>query len=421
MAELAGSVTAAGSRPLWILLTLLFLSIFVNYIDRSNLSIAAPVIERELSLTPLQIGNLLGAFFWTYALVQLFGISGWLADRYPPGLVLAGGFLVWSLATIVTGVLTGLSALFVARLVLGAGESVAYPCYSKILARDVPEQRRGFANALIDAGSKLGPALGSFLGALLVVALGWRLFFVVLGAGGLLWLIPWWMYMPRSIRAARDPGPRGPSVWQILRLRSAWGAFLGHFCGNYFWFFLLTWLPSYLVNERKFSMLGMGRISTAAYLTIAGTTIAAGWVSDRWIASGASPTRVRKTVIMSGLTLATALTPVAMIEDRTASIALLFLSCVGFGIYVSNHWATTQTLSGPLAAGRWTSLQNGIGTLSGIAASWLTGAVLQATGSFRLAFVVASAVALTGAVMWGVVVGPLEETRFETEPVSRKL
>jgi MFS transporter, ACS family, D-galactonate transporter len=188
---------------------------------------------------------------------------------------------------------------------------------------------------------------------------------------------------------------------------------LGHFCGNYFWFFLLTWLPTYLVKERKFSLEGMGQISMVAYLIIAIATVIAGWGSDRWIESGASPTRVRKTIIASGLIFSTTILPVAAIDNRSLSIALLFFSCAGFGVYVSNPWATAQTLSGPLAAGRWTSLQNGIGNLSGIAASWITGVAVERTGSFHLAFIIAATVALTGAMMWGFVVGPVEEVRWE--------
>lgn len=405
---------AATSRAQWFLLILLVVSIFINYIDRSNLSIAAPLIERELSLSPVEIGWLFSAFFWTYALVQLFGLAGWLADRFPVGLVLAAGFFLWSAATIVTGAVSGLTALFLARLMLGAGESVAYPCYSRILATDIPQHRRGLANALIDAGSKLGPALGSFVGAMLVATIGWRIFFVVLGAGSLVWLIPWWFWMPRSHESTRMQTGRGPSVRRILQCRSAWGTFLGHFCGNYFWFFLLTWLPTYLIKERKYSMEGMGRISTLAFLAIATATIVAGWISDRWILAGGSPTRVRKTIIVTGLGFSTAILPVAMIHDMRVSIALLLVSCIAFGTYASNHWATTQTLAGPLAAGRWTSLQNGVGNLAGIAASWLTGVIVERSGSFALAFIAAAVVALTGAAMWGLVVGPVKEVEWET-------
>jgi ACS family D-galactonate transporter-like MFS transporter len=405
--------STSTTRAQWLLLVLLVVSIFINYIDRSNLSIAAPIIERELSLSPVQIGWLFSAFFWTYALVQLFGVAGWLADRFPVGWVLAGGYFLWSAATIVTGLVSGLPALFLARLMLGAGESVAYPCYSRILATDIPPHHRGLANALIDAGSKLGPALGSFVGAMLVSSIGWRVFFVALGVGSLVWLIPWWVWMPRSHESMRKQTGRGPSVRRILRCRSAWGTFLGHFCGNYFWFFLLTWLPTYLVKERKYSMEGMGRISTMAFLAIATATIVAGWISDRWILAGGSPTRVRKTIMMSGLGFSTVILPVALIDDVTWSITLLFISCIAFGTYASNHWATTQTLAGPLAAGRWTSLQNGVGNLAGIAASWLTGEIVERSGSFHLAFIAAALVVLTGAAMWGFVVGPVKEIEWE--------
>jgi sugar phosphate permease len=136
-----------------LLVGLLVASIFLNYIDRSNLSLAAPVMQQEFGLSPAALGSLFAAFFWTYALLQLVGISGWLADRFPVGLVLAGGLFVWSAATIFTGVLSGLPALFAARLLVGAGESVAYPCYSRIFASAIPSEHRGVANALLDAAS----------------------------------------------------------------------------------------------------------------------------------------------------------------------------------------------------------------------------------------------------------------------------
>src|SRR5947209_10653048 len=170
------------SRTEWSLVALLIASIFINYIDRGNLSIAAPLIEKELALSPVQIGSLLGSFFWTYALLQLFGIAGWFADRFPVVHVFTAGFILWSAATIATGLVTGFEAIYFCRLLLGAGESLAYPCYSRLFASRIPQHHRGRANALLDAGSKLGPALGTFLGGLLLVSLGWRSFFAVLGA-----------------------------------------------------------------------------------------------------------------------------------------------------------------------------------------------------------------------------------------------
>lgn len=396
----------------WTLLILLVASILLNYIDRSNLSLAAPVIQKEFSLSPIEMARLFAAFFWTYALLQLFGVSGWIADRYPVGWVLAGALVLWSIATVLTGVLAGFGAIFAMRLLVGAGESLAYPCYSRIFATDLPPESRGRANALLDAGSKMGPALGTLLGGALLLRTGWRTFFVVLGIASLLWLVPWLAWMPKHRAATKTPVPMGPSLAEILRSRSAWGAFAGHFCGNYFWFFLLTWLPVYLVNECGFSMDHMVSITSSAYFLIAGGTLAAGWISDAYITRGRSMTRVRKTVVICGLASSTLLLPVPAIHDQRVSVALLLFACVGFGVYTSNHWAITQTLAGPLAAARWTSLQNGFGNLSGIAASWLTGLAVERTHSFEIAFALAAIIALTGAVMWGVVVGPVREVQW---------
>jgi MFS transporter, ACS family, D-galactonate transporter len=404
------------TRAQKLLLAMLVASIFLNYIDRSNLSLAAPTIQKEFGLSDTSLGKLFAAFFWTYALVQLFGIAGWLADRFAPGLVLAGGLFLWSAATILTGVLSGLPALFAARLVVGAGESVAYPCYSRIFAAGIPSANRGVANAMIDAASKLGPALGTLFGGALLATVGWRAFFVVLGIASLLWLAPWFRLAPRfgSAAASENPGWR-PGVVQILSSRSAWGSFLGHFCGNYFWYFLLTWLPTYLVNARGFSTAQMVNVTAIAYVTMACGTMTAGWLSDRAMAAGRSATFVRKTVVIAGLTGATIILPVAVVRDPGAAVALLLLACAAFGAYTSNHWAITQTLAGPLAAGRWTSIQNGIGNLSGIVASWFTGFVADRTGSFVLAFAAAAAVALTGAFLWGAVVGPVAEVKWQRE------
>lgn len=402
------------SRSEWSLLILLIVSVFINYIDRGNLSIAAPLIQKELALSPLQVGGLLSAFFWTYSLLQLVGFSGWLADAFPVGLVFALGFLVWSMATIATGFLSGFAAIYAMRLLLGAGESIAYPCYSKIFASDLPEHHRGRANAFLDAGSKLGPALGSVLGGVMLVRFGWRLFFIVLGIGSLLWLVPWLKWMPRSYALEAARTEELPSIFEMLRFRSTWGAFFGHFCGNYFWFFLLTWLPSYLVKERNFSIARMANVTAASFLVMASATVLAGWISDRWIARGATPTRVRKTFVVAGLTLSSILLPVAFVNSVTISVVLLLAACMAFGIYTSNLWAITQTLAGPLMAGRWTSVQNGIGNISGILAPLVAGLAVQTTGSSKAAFVVSAAIVLVGALMWGLVIGPVEQVPWKT-------
>jgi MFS transporter, ACS family, D-galactonate transporter len=405
------------TRREWLVVLLLVASVIINYIDRSNLGIAAPVLEQQLSLTPLQIGSLLAAFSWTYAILQLIGLAGWLSDRFPVGLVLLSGYIVWSAATIATGLVSGFTMLFAARLLLGAGESIAYPCYSRILA-ELPQQYRGRANALIDAGTKLGPAAGAFIGGVLLVHFGWRVLFLVLGVGGLAWILPWIKFMPRQQPGASQVGSP-QSTLELLGMRSAWGSFLGLFCGNYFYYFLLTWLPRYLVREAKMPLSTTTRLTSVLFLLIALTTLSTGWISDRLIVRGASVTRVRKTVLVGGLSVASSIGfMVVSAGSPLVTIAILFFASVGYGAYASNHWAVSQTLAGPAMAGRWTSVQNGVGNLAGIAAPWVAGAVAQRNGNSRFAFLISGTVALIGAGLWAFLVPRVEQVTWKLPPVA---
>jgi len=167
-----------------------------------------------------------------------------------------------------------------------------------------------------------------------------------------------------------------------------------------------------LVKERGFSLTRMATVGSAAYCAVAGATLCAGWISDWLIGRGASVTKVRKSVVVLGLLGSAAALPVAFVHEERQSLIFLFISCVAFGTYTSNHWAITQTVAGPAMAGRWTSIQNGIGNYSGIFASWFTGQIVQHTGSFRMAFAIAGVVVVLAAVMWGWVVGPVRETAW---------
>jgi len=407
-------ITARMSNLEWTLVLLLVLSVIINYIDRSNLSLAVPLIQRQFALSPMQIGSLLSAFFWTYALLQLSGIAGWVSDRFPVGWVMLGGYLLWTGATALTGLVSSFSTLYIARLLLGVGESVAYPCYSRIFAQ-LPQQHRGRANALIDAGTKLGPSAGLFVGGILLVHFGWRLLFIVMGVGGLLWILPWVPLMPRDDRAVEAKSAAAlPSFMKLLQVKSAWGTFLGHFCGNYFFYFMLAWLPNYLVGEQKMSIASMSRLTSAVFLLIATSTVIAGWLSDRLIAAGVSVTRVRRTVVVGGLGVASSLLALAFVpRNLTLSLAVMAVACVGYGAFASNHWAISQTLAGPAMAGRWTSVQNGIANLSGIIAPWVAGWIMQINGSSRLAFVVTGGVALIGAFLWGLLVRRVEPVQWD--------
>jgi sugar phosphate permease len=167
-----------------------------------------------------------------------------------------------------------------------------------------------------------------------------------------------------------------------------------------------------MVKERHFSSDRMTTMSALAYLAIGLSAAICGWLSDHWIAAGATPTRVRKTFTVGGLTLSTIILPVAMVDSKDLSMALLFVTCIFFGMWSSNHWALIQTLAGPPAAGKWTGIQNGIGNLAGVVASALTGQVVERTGQFFWAFAVAAGFALTGAVFYMFVIGRIEQVEW---------
>ncbi len=395
------------SGALSIVLGLMVFSVFLNYVDRGNLSIAAPMIKDELKLSASQLGFLLSSFYWTYGLFQIF--AGWLVDRFHVNWILAGGFFLWSAATGITGMLHGFLALFLVRLVLGIGESVAYPAYSRILAQHFPLSHQSRANAVIGAGLSSGPAFGMLAGGILMSRFGWRSFFVVLGAASLLWLIPWLRWMPRGpgILVSEDSG-ESPTTAEILKQRSAWGSFFALFCVNYMLYSMVSWLPFYLVRERHFSMDEMGYIGGAVFLTQALGSVVCGRYADRWLAAGVSSTLVRKSLLIAGATGGGICLFLSTLVGNAGCIALLLAAGAMFSMSVSNVWATTQTLAGPHASGRWTGLQCAFGNYSGVLASWLTGYILQRTGHFSAAFAVVMGFGWVGAFCWAYVVGPIE-------------
>ena len=398
----------AGNR----VIVLLALAALINYIDRGNLSIASSLLKDELNLSASQLGILLSSFFWTYSF--FLPVSGWLADRFDAKWVMALGFFLWSGATAMTGGLHAFAALLAARLILGMGESVAYPCYARTLVRHVPEVGRGFANALIAAGVGCGPALGTFFGGTLMARYGWRPFFIVLGLVSMAWLIPWFAWMTQ--RGATTVSPvkeSGAGFLRLLKQRSMWGTCGGLFGANYVLYFEITWLPYYLERERHFPVATMVKIVGVGYLCYSAGAAIFGWVSDRWIAAGGTATLVRKTIAGVGAGSAgLLLLGCALAGPRTAVILLLLAFLTG-GMCGSNIWAITQTLAGPRMAGRWTGFQNFLGNLAGIIAPAITGFVVDFTGRFFMAFVIMAIVAMLAALSYFFVIGPVKEIAWD--------
>jgi MFS transporter, ACS family, D-galactonate transporter len=391
-------------------LFLLAISVLINYLDRSNLSIAAPAIKDELGISATQLGVLLSAFFWTYALMQI--PAGWLVDRFDVKWVFAAGFFLWSASTAVTSLLHGFVALLIIRVILGLGESVAFPSYGKVLGRLFNEHRRGFANSMIITGLALGPALGIWLGGRAVGRFGWRPFFLVLGLAGLLWLPLWSAWMPARTCVSSNSDGHKAGFLDILRQRSAWGTCIGQAAINYYLYFLVTWLPFYLVRGRNLSQHEMANAGGLLFLVSAASSALSGKLSDRWIRAGASPTLVRKGMMLFGhvgigiLLVLTVLAPARLLTPALA-VTGAFL-----GLSMCNSWAISQMLAGPRMVGRWIGVQNFVGNLAGAVAPALTGFLLDRTGSYDWPFVIAAVVAWIGGVGWWFVIGPLDEVNW---------
>ncbi len=391
---------------LLIVIVLLAISLFINYIDRGNLSIAAPMLKDDLKISASQLGFLLSAFFWTYACLNLF--YGWLVDRVNVNWLFAGAFFVWSAATAATGLVHTFAVLFALRLLLGMGEAVAFPAYNKIVALNYSEEHRGVANSILVSGLLVGPGIGLLAGGYLMGRYGWRPFFLVLGLASLLWIIPWVVWMPRKQYAAAAESRGKANLIDFLLMRSAWGTCLGLFGTNYASYFLITWLPYFLVRERHFSMNTMAKIGGTAYLLGGLTSPLCGWLADRWIARGASPTLARKAFTGGGIACCGIFLGLAGVVDARYCAAAIILGVISYSVASSNHWAISQALAGPAAAGRWVGFQNFFGNLSGIIAPALTGYVIERTGHFFWAFLIVACVALGSAASWFFVVGPLE-------------
>jgi MFS family permease len=409
----APEMTTSHNTARWGIVGLLLLSVCINYIDRGSLSVAAPVLSKQFSLSPGKLGYLLSAFFWSYTGFQL--VVGWLVDRHDVKWVYAVGFLVWSLAMASTGLATSFGGLLVARLCLGIGESVFLPSVSKIVVGLFPAERRGLPNALVDVGTKVGPALSIYLGGMLLQEYGWRTLFISVGLGSLVWLVPWIWLMPADpARTATRHAP-GLGMTEILRRRETWGTSLGMFALGYVWIFLITWLPSYLVQERNYAMKQMAVLGSLPFWGMAVATLTGGWASDNWIARGGTPTRVRKTFAVTGLLLCAGLMlPAALVADTWVASGFLIASCVALGIFTSNVWAITQTLAGPEAAGKWTGIQNFVGNLGGVISPIVAGLIVEHTRSFFLAFAVAAVTLVLGAACYLFLVPRVEPIVWKT-------
>jgi MFS family permease len=414
------SNNTSGARAPVGLVVMLSLALMINYIDRGAIATAAPLLQQELSLSPSEIGWVLAVFYWAYAPMQ--PVMGWLADRIGPALILAVGLALWSLATAATGLVFGLTSLVVLRLVMGVGEAAFYPSALSLLSRNVPATQRARATATMQFGAVVGPALGTLVGGTIMQAYGWRAMFVVMGSLSLLWLL-FWRKRVSAERAAvaaapveQGPQTDNPPYWLILRQRALWGGMMGTFCSNYAFYFVFSWLPLYLFTERGLSITHMTLATTAFYVADATSILVVGYVLDTWVKRGASFNLAYKTALaLSAGGVGLCLIASSLATGVVAAFVLLLLTGIMDGFNSPSNPSVTQTFAGPRATGRWMGIQNAVGNVAGMTAPVVTGYLVESSGHYTSALVVAGGVALCGLIAWLVVVPEVKPIDWSAE------
>lgn len=405
------TIARSSSRTAGALVLLLGTAIFLNYVDRGALPIAAPVLRDELHLSNEAYGLAISAFFWVYAPVQLF--AGWLCDRFSVYKLIALGILLWAASTLLMGFVGGFASLFVLRIMLGVGESLAFPGSSKIIARHVPPERRGVANASLAMGIALGPAVGTLAGGLMVAHWGWRAMFLVFGAVTLLWLLPWQRVVETLSDAPTTDERRPGETLALLRQWPLWSMSIVHCLGNYCFYFLLAWLPLFLTKSRGFSITEMTLLASLGYAVQGACAFAYGHLSDWWTRSGRSEAACRRWMMVVSQTLATvAILGLAYAHSAAMIALLLCLAGAASAALSMNLYAIAQMFAGPRASGTWVGVQNSIGNMSGIFGPIVTGIIVDRAG-WGAAFMLTAGIAAFGAIWWAIGVPRIEQVKLD--------
>ncbi len=396
-------------------LVLLVVSGTINYLDRGALSVANPMIRSDLGVSIGEMGLLLSAFAWSYALAQL--PVGWLVDRAGPRALLGLGMVFWSLAQATGGFVTSFGQFIWARIFLGIGEAPQYPTAARVVSNWFAVRDRGVPTGIFNAASPLGTALAPPILTLLMLSFDWRWMFILMGLLGLIAAAIW-------VLLYRDPEASGLSAeeraylaegeervtsakatfaeWRSLfAYRTTWGMILGFFGSVYLNWVYLTWLPGYLEIERHMSTIRTGFAAALPFFFGFIGCLAAGWFSDLVSRRATSPVRSRKMpVIVAMLGMAVFTVPAALVESNW-----LALACISVVVFLANaasacSWTLATVAAPPNRVASLGALQNFGGFLGGALAPILTGFIAQVTHSFVPALLTGAAMAFVGALMY---------------------
>jgi ACS family sodium-dependent inorganic phosphate cotransporter len=394
--------------------TLLFLSVVVLYMDRVNISVVAPVLMQELGWDPAVMGTVLSAFFVGYFLTQIPG--GWLSDRWGAKGILGGAVAWWSLITMLTPFARTLPAMFAVRVSLGLGEGLSPPCLYSTIARWVPAGERSRAAAFVATGMYVALIIAFPLAVWIMTHLGWPWVFYLFGGLGLIWSGAWYLLAtsnpedhPRItplelsyILQGQRSTPQVETIpWgRFLRERAFWALLCAHFCTNWTWYTFLTWLPVYLVQVRGFSLNEMGVYATFPYIAMMGIGNGVAWVADSMIRRGVSITLVRK--LSQSLAFGGAALFLLLLTQTTSPALTVLFITLGLGSLAcfSSGMGINHLDIGPKYAGALIGLTNTAATIPGILAPLLTGFIVKFTGDWNMIFYLAAAIMLVGTVVW---------------------
>lgn len=417
----------------WGVAALMWFAIAINYIDRTVLSASAPHLIKELELTPAMMGWIMSAFFWSYALLQI--PAGWFSDKFGQkrGLGWAVGW--WSLATAAMGLATGFKSLFGLRVALGVGEAAAYPSNAGIVSKWFPDKERATVSGLFDSASKFGGAVAMPLIVWLIYLFDWRITFVIIGACGLVWLVAWYAFFTETpeehktisqeeVEYIRNGQTQKHGVdkvmpmrwYELLKYRNIWAMCLGFFTINYISYFFITWLPTYLVQEKGMSLLNMGFVAALPLFSGMVTEVLAGWLSD-YISHKKilSLTATRKLFLIMGLLMALCIGFAPLTDSVVVTVILLCIAKSGTTVAASQVWALPGDVAPKNMASIVAGLQNTISNLGGAIGPIITGAIVAATGSFTMALIFSAVLGVLGILNYAFLLGKVAPIR--TEPV----
>lgn len=407
------------TRVRHLVLMMVCLACFVAYIDRVNISVAAPAIMRELAISKVELGLVFAAFSAGYIPFQV--PIGRLGDRLGPRKVLTGLVFFWSTMTWVTGLAWSLWSLVLFRVLFGVGQAGAFPNATKAFADWAPPSGRGLVQGVTQAAARVGAAVTPVVVAPLMVALGWRPVFYLCALAGFAWGLVWyfwyrdnplqhqarWGSVNAAERALIEGGraggdrivPRLP-LRRLIVSRNMWALCASYFCYCYCLYIYLTWLPTYLTDARGFSFLGMG-LFAGIPLLIGGLGAAlGGWVSDKVSARTGSIKLSRRMVAGAGMLWAAVFViPGVMTASPVLSVLFLTLAIFGLELSVGIYWAVCLDV-GHEYAGTVSGMMNSFGGVGSILSPFLFGVIVEYTGSWMYPFLVASGLLLAGAALW---------------------